>query len=132
MLKTYRGSCHCGEVRFEAEVDLAAGTSRCNCAMCARSRFWKAIVPVDRFRLVAGSESLTTYRFGGGNISHRFCRICGIKPFGAGEFEGLGAFYAVNVACLDASDEELSTAPVTFEDGRHDNWAAEPAVVSHL
>jgi hypothetical protein len=133
MKKTYAGSCHCGAVRFEAAIDLAAETSRCNCSICRKMRFWKAIVMPDDFRLLQGAEALSDYQFGAHRIHHRFCRQCGVKPFGQAHVEGRGDFYAVNLACLDdAPEEELAKAPVVYQDGRHDQWGAPPAETRYL
>lgn len=133
MKKTYLGSCHCGAVRFECEIDLAQGTSKCNCSICTKTRFWKAIVKADAFRLTQGQDLLSDYQFGSHSVHHLFCRRCGVKPFGRGHLDERGEFYAINVACLDnATDEELAQAPVVYQDGRHDHWDSPPAATRHL
>jgi hypothetical protein len=131
--KTYTGSCHCGAVRFACDLDLAAGTSRCNCSICAKGRFWKAVVPADAFRLTQGENALSDYTFGSRSIHHFFCKRCGIKPFGRGHVDEMGDFVAVNVACLDdTTDEELAQAPVQYEDGRSSQWESPPRETRHL
>lgn len=128
--ETHKGSCHCGAVRFEVEADLEAGTVRCNCSICRKTRFWLAFVPAANFRLLEGEEALADYRFGAGRIRHRFCKRCGVKPFGMAA-DGSGV--AVNVACLDdVVPERLATLPVRHMDGAHDRWDAAPAVMAHL
>ncbi|WP_254532854.1 GFA family protein [Natrinema gelatinilyticum] len=138
MKRTYTGSCHCGAVRFEADLDLSQGSSRCNCSICAKLRYWFAFVPDEEFHLLQGANALTDYQIKPGSIYHRFCSRCGVKPFGRGIVDELdadvaGDFYAVNVACLDnATDEELAEAPVDYLDGRNDDWESEPTETRHL
>jgi hypothetical protein len=134
MMKTYKGSCHCGKVHFEADIDLAAGTGKCNCSICAKRRSWGAIVKPDAFRLTAGEAELADYQFGSLSAHHRFCKTCGVAPFGNGYVEAIGgAYYSVNLACLDGLDaKELAEAPVRYMDGRNNNWWQPPAETRHL
>ncbi|MGH8238102.1 MAG: GFA family protein, partial [Steroidobacteraceae bacterium] len=59
--QTTTGACHCGKVRIELDVDLAAGTSRCNCSICGKVRAWTAIVKPPAFRLLGGQDDLGSY-----------------------------------------------------------------------
>src|SRR5580693_6904946 len=81
MLRTYAGSCHCGAVRFEAVVDISAGTGKCNCTLCTKMRLWSVDVKPEAFRLVAGESDLADYRGNNPVAHHLFCRRCGVRPF---------------------------------------------------
>ena len=75
------GGCHCGAVRFAAEVPEAVEVLDCNCSICARTGFRHVIVPHGDFRLLSGEEALTSYRFGTKAADHLFCGTCGVKSF---------------------------------------------------
>lgn len=133
MRRTYHGSCHCGAVRFAADIDLTQRTYRCNCSICRRNRFWPAIVAPEAFRLLQGEDQLTRYLFNTRRNEHWFCRICGVRPFGIGNAAGPDRIYGINLGCLeDATDEELAAAPVVYVDGRNDDWQHPPAFTAHL
>jgi hypothetical protein len=118
---TYRGSCHCGAVRFDAELDLTQPSYRCNCSICRRTRFWAAVARPEQFRLYTESdEALTRYTFGGGRNEHWFCGHCGVRTHGVGNDTPIGPMIGVNLGCLDVDDATLEAVPVVRVDGLHD------------
>lgn len=140
MTKTYTGTCHCGAVAFECELDLQRGTNRCNCSFCRKARFWMAIVPAGSFRLLKGGEALSDYQHVPAGKTEpflhlSFCRHCGVRPFTRGGFlPALGSeFYAVNLGCLDdVTEAELARAPVNYVDGRAGDFAPIQGETRHL
>jgi len=132
MKKTYQASCHCGEVRFAADIDLAEGTNKCNCTSCWKNRRWGVWVKPDAFRPIAGAEQLSGGERGG------FCKRCGVSTYSIVSTEGWcwgygGDIVSMNVACFDdLYPAELVAAPIKYIDGRNDNWWNEPAETRHL
>jgi hypothetical protein len=138
MLKTYMGSCHCGAIAFECDLDLTEGTRRCNCSFCTKTRFWKAFAKGNSFRLIQGANELSDYEFTPSSapspmLHHLFCRRCGVRSFTKGWLAEFGGdFYAVNLACLDNAEADLAAAPIQYEDGRNDDWDSCPQVTHYL
>jgi len=97
------GGCHCGAVRFEAQVPPSPEQLDCNCSICARTGFQHLIVPHDDFRLVNSDGHLTSYRFGSGQAEHLFCKSCGVKSFY--QPRSHPDCWSVNFNCLDEDHE---------------------------
>lgn len=136
MMKTYQGSCHCGAVRYQATLDLAEGTGRCNCSWCTKARTWNANVAPANFQLLAGQDDVSDYGkdWPGGHVHHLFCRHCGVYVYGHGHIPEMGGdFVGIHVNTLDdASVDELMSGPLQFSNGRDDDWLNPPADTRHL
>jgi hypothetical protein len=122
MSNKHHGSCLCGDVQFEVEVDLAKG-SQCNCTLCTRLGAVGSLVKPAAFRLTSAESTLASFTRTP-EIGHRyFCARCHTYCFGKGHLEMLGGdFVSVNLNCIDGFD--VSQTELVHWDGRHDNWQA--------
>ena len=122
------GACHCGAVRFEADVDLATAR-RCDCSFCRMRGAVAVSAPMDGFRIVAGKDRLALYTFGTGVARHWFCATCGIYTHHRRRSNPDD--YGVNLACLDGWTPFLPA--VAVNDGvNHPSDGAPPRIAGTL
>ena len=132
MSKLYHGSCTCGAVKFEANIDFSnTTTGRCNCSLCGKLRFWSIKVKPEEFRYTSPqpeSETLTDFILTTDVIHNPFCKKCGVHAFHRGDVpEYGGAYVSVSISCLeDVELEVLEKAKVWYADGKNNNWWSEP------
>lgn len=111
------GSCHCGSVKYEVDIDLTKPVISCNCSMCGRAGTLLSFVPASQFRLISGEGDLANYQFNNMHIDHLFCKTCGIKSFARGKSRDGSPTVAVNVRCIEGVD--LETLSVQKYDGKN-------------
>lgn len=95
----------------------------CNCSICTKTGFRHLIVPHGDFRLLSGSDALTSYRFGTETAEHLFCRTCGVKSFY--QPRSHPDAWSVNLNALD----DVAGLDISFRtfDGR--NWEQSAATL---
>lgn len=111
---SHRGSCHCGQIRFQVEGQIEKGME-CNCSHCSRKGYLLWFVQRTAFTLKTDAAALATYTFNKHVIRHHFCPNCGCAPFGFGNHHG-AEMAAVNIRCLE--DVDLAAIPRVQVDGR--------------
>uniref|UniRef100_F6SQ78 CENP-V/GFA domain-containing protein n=1 Tax=Monodelphis domestica TaxID=13616 RepID=F6SQ78_MONDO len=98
-LVKHTGGCHCGAVRFEVWASADLHVFDCNCSICKKKQNRHFIVPASRFKLLKGTENITTYTFNTHKAQHTFCKTCGVQSFYTPRSNPDG--YGIAPHCLD-------------------------------
>lgn len=132
--KTYKGSCHCGAVKYQADIDLSKGTMKCNCHLCTKMRSWKVFIKPEGFKLIFGADQVSEYHGKNPTAQRFFCKTCGIYLYEIGDAEWMGGpFVGIFLNSLDdASIDELMEGSMNFANGRDDDWMNTPRDVRNL
>jgi len=111
----FKGSCHCGNVAFEAEGEIE-GLLACNCSICQRRGSLLWFIPRESLKILTPDDNAAAYTFNKHVIKHRFCPKCGIHTWGEGTDPRGNEIAAINARTLEITD--LDRYPVQHYDGR--------------
>lgn len=106
-LKDYKGSCHCGAVKYKVRLNIER-LLRCNCSICSKLGSLWVFGKSAEMEFSAGAagvdEVLSAYQFGAKKLTHYFCKKCGIETHAEGISPDGTPTVGVNVRSLDGLD----------------------------
>lgn len=103
------GACHCGAVRFRAQLtDGLRSARRCTCSYCGMRGAIAVSAALGGIDILEGEEMLRVYQFNSGTAKHYFCATCGIYTHH--QRRSNPNEYGVNAACLEG------VSPFDFEE----------------
>ena len=111
------GGCHCGTVRYRAQVPDPLKGGRCNCSICAIKGVVMVRVPLAALEVTHGAERLACYQFNTMVAKHWFCPVCGIHVYH--QARSAPDTYGINAATLDGVCPYADFPEVTVHDGVH-------------
>jgi hypothetical protein len=117
MTKMREGGCHCGAVRYRAEVPEPLAGGRCNCSICATKGVVMVRVPLAALEVTKGADEIKCYSFNTGVAKHWFCPHCGIHVFHQARSDPTQ--YGINAATLDGICPYADFPDVGVHDGVH-------------
>ena len=80
---SHHGSCLCGDVQFDVELDLRKA-SRCNCTLCTKLGVTGSMVKPAAFALRSPVASLSTFTRTPEVATRYFCARCHVYCYGQG------------------------------------------------
>ena len=116
----HEGGCHCGNLRYALETQLALAElplRACQCSFCRHHGARSTSDPAGRIRFTArDAAQVTRYRFGLRTADFLICAKCGI--YVGATMRDAGAQYAIiNANTLDAAAQLTQDATPMDYDG---------------
>jgi hypothetical protein len=106
-MKTYKGSCHCGKISFEVDMELDH-VRVCDCSICKKRGALNHRVEESQLRINIPLDELGLYEWRTKVAKDYFCPVCGILPFRRPS--DAPEIWTVNVRCLEGV--ELDSIPI--------------------
>ena len=122
-MKTYRGSCLCGDVTFEISGPLREVIA-CHCSQCRKTsgHYWAATQTENVHLILTSDVGIKWYR-SSKTAERGFCTTCGASLFWRVDGE---TTTSIGAGCFDETG--LSTAKHIYTKDKGDYYEIEPGV----